>query len=175
MGYHLSLADTAEAKKIASEAGGRDHLWRQVTILKRECKMDSDQLDALTGRTEAALVESIEALCGVLMGEGACDDLARRAASTLVSLWLGNPDVDASNEQLMKVVRKAPLSRLLAFAPSTLPTVLKIGLSRKQFPENPRSFVTTTRKSRTSQDHLAADSSRERVTSRRRQGLDSFR
>ena len=31
--------------------------------------------------------------------------------------WLGNPDVDASNEQLMKVVRKAPLSRLLAFAP----------------------------------------------------------
>ena len=37
--------------------------------------MDSDQLDALTGRTEAALVESIEALCGVLMGEGACDDL----------------------------------------------------------------------------------------------------
>ena len=28
--------------------------------------MDSDQLDALTGRTEAALVEGIEALCGVL-------------------------------------------------------------------------------------------------------------
>ena len=35
---HLSLADTAEAKKIASEAGRRDHLWRQVTILKRSAR-----------------------------------------------------------------------------------------------------------------------------------------
>jgi len=117
-GHSLTLQDTAEAKKIASETGGREHLWRQLTVLKRECKLDSDQLDALTGRTEAALVEAVEALAGVITHDGnECDDLARRAASTLVSLWLGQPDVERSNEHVMKVVRKATPGRLLAFAP----------------------------------------------------------
>ena len=68
----------------------------------------------MTGRTEAALVEGIEALCGVLW-VSACDDLQTSCihASEFMARQL---DVDV-DEQLMKVVRKAPLSRLLAFAP----------------------------------------------------------
>ena len=87
-----------------------------------------------------------------------------------MSLWLGNPDVDASNEQLMKVVRKAPLSRLLAFAPLLYQLSSRLASHGNNFQKTLEAFVTTTRKSRTSQDHLTADSSRERVTSRRRQG-----
>ena len=109
----------AEVARLAENQTDAEHLRRQIIVLKRECAIDDAALAALETRAAALLVEAVGAL-GDVVADGAdasSDGLAKRAAATVVSLWLAHPDDAGATASVAACVARCAGSQILAFEP----------------------------------------------------------